>query len=123
MHPIDKGGGRCLESFRQVTPFGTNSNVGAAVVRDMRQEGTGGMSLGGQGTYELVTGALFQVPKVSLGFACKRKRAGKKRYTLHHLHFLRWCYSQGVQDKAMKFTAESAEKVMRLHGTVSAQAS
>ena len=92
-----------------------DAQVGAAGIRD------GGVAekieLRDSGSYTLVTGELFQVPSLPTGWANKGKRAGKKKYTTAQLEFLRWCYTQGVQDKAKKFTAEAAEKVMPLHGT------
>ena len=92
-----------------------DAQVGAAAIRDVREPEH--FALNEEGTYCLVNGDVFEVPTVECGYANKGKRGAKKRYTTRQLEFLKWCYSQGVQDKAKKFTAEAAEKVMPLHGT------
>ena len=92
-----------------------DARVGAAGVRDGQVAEA--VELRDSASYTLVTGELFQVPSLPAGWANKGKRSGKKRYTTAQLEFLRWCYTECVRDKAKKFTAEAAEKLMPLHGT------
>ena len=93
-----------------------DAQVGAAAIRDARED-TESVEITDVGSYRRITSEMIEVPCLPAGWANKAKRAGKKRYTAAQLEFLRWCYTQGVQDKAKKFTAEAAEQVMSLHGT------
>jgi hypothetical protein len=51
------------------------------------------------------------------GWAHKPKRSSGRRYTAGQLEFLRACYQRGVDNKKDKLSAETAEYLMRIHGT------
>uniref|UniRef100_A0A7S0RI33 Uncharacterized protein n=1 Tax=Pyramimonas obovata TaxID=1411642 RepID=A0A7S0RI33_9CHLO len=81
-----------------------------------------GFQLSAEYTYKLITGKQISLDPLQCGFANKPGRAGKRKYTVKQLAFLKWCYTQGVVDKAKKLTAEAAESLMPLHGTPLGQA-
>lgn len=108
-------GERLMCTTDRLKRLAADAQVGAAAIRDGRESKA--VDTSEERSYRLVNGEMFELPYLPCGWANKSKRAGKKRYTTTQLEFLRWCYLQGVQDKAKKFTAESAEKVMPLHGT------
>lgn len=109
-------GERLLSTTDRLKRLAADAQVGAAAIRDARESKA--VEISDEGSYRLVNGEMFALPCLPCGWANKGRRAGKKRYTTAQLEFLQWCYLQGVQDKAKKFTAEAAERVMPLHGTV-----
>lgn len=70
------------------------------------------------GKYTLMDGAAFDCAAVSVGMCMKGKRSNvQARYTAAQLQFLSWCYNRGVEHKANKMSARTAEELMVVHGT------
>ena len=67
--------------------------------------------------YTRIDGVNVTLSTLEVGYANKKNRSGKKKYTKLQLDYLKWCYTQGVVNKAKKFSAETAEELMPLHGT------
>jgi hypothetical protein len=63
-------------------------------------------------------GAAFVCAAISVGMCMKGKRSNiQARYTVAQLQFLSWCYDRGVEHKANKMSARTAEELMLVHGT------
>ena len=103
------------------TMFAAQSTGANAVARDHKLQNTTPLQQTSEYTV-LGTGKLVTLPILPAGYASKAKRSGRKRYTEAQLKFLKWCYEQGVMEKAKKITSESAEKLMEMHGTTAGHA-
>ena len=98
----------------------TGANAVATVNKKRKDVGT---ELGRISVYSLLASSkVVAVEVLPLGYACKpSKRGAKKKYTPMRLTFLKWCYEQGVKDKAKKLTAEATDLIMEIHGTQAGQ--
>ena len=98
----------------------TGANAVATVNKKTKDDGT---ELGRTVEYTLLAcSKVIAVEVLPIGYACKpSKRGAKKKYTSLQLTFLKWCYEQGVKDKAKKLTAEATELIMEIHGTQAGQ--
>jgi hypothetical protein len=66
----------------------------------------------------LMDGTLFDCVAITVGMCMKGKRTNiQARYTVAQLGFLSWCYNRGVEHKANKMSARTAEELMLVHGT------
>lgn len=75
-----------------------------------------------QNNYTLISGQVVSLEPSPCGFANKPSRAGRRKYSKAQIGFLKWCFAQGVKEKAKKLTAEAATALMPLHGTNLGQA-